>query len=224
MDDFKEPGDAPHRSDISPEHSPSSKRDNDIARVYELLQSRQPWGAVLDAAMASIDKNEERPEQPSDMPSLSTLVQSPAPHAIELSIVGSVDEEVTNFSTESNSLREASELPHAGQTIRGRFHHPKSLLLVSAVIAATIGFGFLARVGPPHENHVNDGSVRPLPPIASETGQVPPTNPAPAVSNVSASLVATRSMELKRTLGKPHMPLNSFILKPTRSPPTSRGY
>jgi hypothetical protein len=208
MDDFGKSRDHTRGSYNSSEHIPSSKADEDIARVYGLLKSKQPWGAVLDAAMASI----ERREPPSDTPMLSTLPEAPAADAKEPSKPRSPGDEGSNPTDVPNSCGEVSDLAAAEHPSRnGSTPRLKSRYLVLAIIATIIGLGLLAGVSPLHESQETTATVRPLSPPASETSTALPdagaslaengtalaesatalpTHPGSAISSNSVSLVS----------------------------------
>ena len=171
MENLKKSWSETHRLQEEPESSPASQREKDIKRVYELLQSRRPLGEVLDVAISSIGKIQHCSERLADT-SLSTFPecpQAPAPNHGEIHpSVG----EIGPPRDEPNSTS-AKPLPAQPRQLSHRYGsvRPVGLILITAIVAATIGVGILSRSGMYRATHVSGYSALDLP------STVPAANP-----------------------------------------------
>jgi hypothetical protein len=191
MGSFEEPRDETYRSHQGPEHGFESKGARDIERVYALLESKQPLGAVLDSAMSLIKKIDHRPERSNEDP-LATLSEPPNALALErhalrpaVGAIGHSSDELNSFPANPDPAL-PKPLPHLGRSVL----RPMRLIFMTAVAAATIGFGFLPRAGTHEETHLVSFSAPYLPSTASETDPVPHLEPAPTVQNQTVFAVA----------------------------------
>ena len=206
MENFKTSRDEPQRFEEDLDSPLASQREKDIRCVYELLQSRRPLGDILDAAVSSIGKLQHCSERLADNPSLSTLPECPKAPAPDHQEIGPPDSEIGRPHDELNS---SSVYPLPSQplqlTHRPRSVRPVRLILITSIVAATIGVGLLSRSRMHRATHVSVYSAPDQPSTASATDPLLHSNSARADETVSV-IGATFEVPLRDTPQATHAP------------------